>query len=120
MSTLYLRRTKHRDQNDRLDFILKKKASQNVRVFILLWVRIPPRKPTYTHIFQAETKVAMNNYSEYNKKYLETLHENISVIKHPAISPMKWSHHQKFVVVDNVVAFVGGIDLAYEILFIFG
>tara|TARA_B110000977_G_C10776868_1_gene376974 strand:+ start:85 stop:297 length:213 start_codon:yes stop_codon:yes gene_type:complete len=26
---------------------------------------------------------------------------------------MIWSHHQKFVVVDNAVAFVGGIDLAY-------
>ena len=28
-------------------------------------------------------------------------------------SPFLWSHHQKFVVVDDLVAFVGGVDLCF-------
>ena len=39
---------------------------------------------------------------------------NIKVIRHPDYSPttkMFWSHHEKIVVVDQSVGFVGGIDL---------
>jgi len=32
-------------------------------------------------------------------------------MRHPTVTPMKWSHHQKTVVVDQRVAFVGGLDL---------
>ena len=46
-------------------------------------------------------------------EYLESLHENIKIIRHPIISPIKWSHHQKIVCVDQNIAFVGGIDLCF-------
>ena len=51
--------------------------------------------------------------SAENKEYLERLHPNIRVVTHPSVSPILYSHHQKFVVVDWHTAFVGGIDLAW-------
>ena len=49
--------------------------------------------------------------SEFSEEYLSNLHENINVLRHPIVYPMKWSHHQKIVVVDQEIAFVGGLDL---------
>ena len=46
-------------------------------------------------------------------EYLGSLHENIKIIRHPIISPVRWSHHQKIVCVDQNIAFVGGIDLCF-------
>ena len=51
--------------------------------------------------------------SKENKKFLEGLHENIQVVRHPMMVPFIYSHHQKFVVVDRKRAFVGGIDIAW-------
>lgn len=61
----------------------------------------------------SEPSIMMNNFSKDNKEYLENLHENIKVIRHPKITPFIFSHHQKFVVVDQHIAFVGGIDLSW-------
>jgi phosphatidylserine/phosphatidylglycerophosphate/cardiolipin synthase-like enzyme len=44
---------------------------------------------------------------------LTSLSPNIRVIRHPDITPFNWSHHQKTLVVDHDVAFVGGLDLCY-------
>lgn len=44
------------------------------------------------------------------------LHPNIKVMRHPdhvSSSVYLWAHHEKIVVIDQSVAFVGGIDLAY-------
>ena len=55
----------------------------------------------------------MKNFSRLNKEFLESLSPNILVIRHPPFTPFLYSHHQKFVVVDESLAFVGGIDLAW-------
>ena len=43
------------------------------------------------------------------------MHEkNIKVIRHPQIIlPTFWSHHEKLVVVDQELAYMGGLDLCY-------
>ena len=60
----------------------------------------------------------MANASERAERRLLSAHENIYVLRHPnhvGISmrnaTLYWSHHEKLVVVDQSVAFVGGIDL---------
>jgi phospholipase D1/2 len=80
----------------RLDALLVRKAQQGVQIFVLPW---------------AETKVAMDLNSHNTKQVLERLHPNIRVICHPLTWPMKWSHHQKTLVIDHTVAFIGGLDL---------
>ena len=42
--------------------------------------------------------------------------QNIKVLRHPDHVPggiLYWAHHEKLVIVDQTVAFVGGIDLCY-------
>lgn len=39
---------------------------------------------------------------------------NVKVIRHPDIVlPSFWSHHEKIVIVDQSIAFIGGIDMCY-------
>ena len=56
--------------------------------------------------------------SEYTQNVLK--HENFKVLRHPYMSTvfsnptsLRWSHHEKVVVVDRSIAFVGGIDLCF-------
>ena len=55
----------------------------------------------------------MYNDSCFVKRYLESLHKNIKVIKHPPKKYFLGSHHEKSVVIDQNVGYVGGIDLCY-------
>ncbi len=86
----------------RLDTLLKRKADEGVRVYILLYW---------------ETKVALDVGSEYAASVLS--HKNIEVHRHPTNSrvlryfSLLFSHHEKIVVVDRSIAFVGGIDLCF-------
>jgi Phospholipase D Active site motif len=52
----------------------------------------------------------MGLQSSYAEKVLSALHENVHFIRHPIVSPLLWSHHQKVLVVDQDVAFVGGLE----------
>ncbi|XP_028653976.2 phospholipase D2 isoform X1 [Erpetoichthys calabaricus] len=85
----------------RLDQILHHKAEQGVKVCILLF---------------KEVELALGINSEYSKKTLMSLHHNIKVMRHPdhvSSIVFLWAHHEKMVVIDQSVAFLGGIDLAY-------
>ncbi|XP_024895916.1 phospholipase D2 isoform X2 [Pteropus alecto] len=93
---IYLKRPAH--SNDwRLDIMLKKKAEDGVRVSILLF---------------KEVELALGINSGYSKRVLMLLHPNIKVMRHPDQVTL-WAHHEKLLVVDQVVAFLGGLDLAY-------
>lgn len=87
----------------RLDHLLQYKANQGVKIYILLY---------------KEIEMALGNDSENAQIYLENLHPNISVIRHPnkyfgGSTAILWSHHDKLCVIDRSIAYVGGIDLAY-------
>ena len=91
----------------RLDKMLLRKAEKGVEVFVLLY---------------AESKkiAGMDLGSDFVKEILK--HPNIKVLLHPDLHTMfghgisgsgLWSHHEKIVVVDQSIAFIGGIDLAF-------
>uniref|UniRef100_A0A8C8S5I9 Phospholipase n=1 Tax=Pelusios castaneus TaxID=367368 RepID=A0A8C8S5I9_9SAUR len=85
----------------RLDIILKHKAEDGVRVCVLLF---------------KEVELALGINSDYSKRALMLLHPNIKVMRHPdhvSSVVFLWAHHEKLVVVDQCVAFLGGLDLAY-------
>lgn len=64
-----------------------------------------------------EVEVALGINSYYSKQRLvEKCSENIKVLRHPdhaRVGVLLWAHHEKIVVVDQSIAFVGGIDLCY-------
>jgi phospholipase D1/2 len=59
--------------------------------------------------------IALALYPQEAKRRLESLSDNISVILHPRQlgenAVLSWSHHQKLVLIDHRVAFVGGLDI---------
>jgi phospholipase D1/2 len=95
---LYLKRNPP-DPESQLDKVLVKKASQGIRIYIIIW---------------SGNQLAYHLDAKQVRNYLNGLHPNIRAVTHPLVMPMSWSHHQKFVVVDEDIAFLGGIDLAYN------
>uniref|UniRef100_A0A8C5B8Z3 phospholipase D n=1 Tax=Gadus morhua TaxID=8049 RepID=A0A8C5B8Z3_GADMO len=83
----------------RLDEILKRKA-QGVKVCVLLY---------------KEVELALGINSGHSKRTLMDMHPNIKVMRHPDVSSVVilWAHHEKMVAIDQSVAFVGGLDLAF-------
>ena len=88
----------------RLDQILKYKAEQGVKVYLLLYKEVEG--------------IGQTNDSGAAKAYLESLSYNIRVIRHPnkfmgGSTAVLWSHHEKSVVIDRSVCYLGGVDLAF-------
>nr|XP_046177954.1 phospholipase D2-like [Oncorhynchus gorbuscha]XP_046177962.1 phospholipase D2-like [Oncorhynchus gorbuscha] len=85
----------------RLDQILKRKAEQGVKVCVLLY---------------KEVEMALGINSGHSKRTLMDMHANIKVMRHPnhmSAVVFLWAHHEKMVAIDQSVAFVGGLDLAF-------
>ncbi|KAI8148533.1 hypothetical protein BJV82DRAFT_268405 [Fennellomyces sp. T-0311] len=102
---LYLRRPPEKNQEFRLDRLLQRKAKEGVMVYIIVY---------------KEMSLALTIDSAHTKKWLQSLHPNIIVQRHPDrrafdsnSSIFFWSHHEKLVMVDNRLAFIGGIDLCF-------
>ena len=101
---LYLKRPTD-DLQYRLDKILLKKANEGVKVYILLF---------------KEVELVLNLLSLRTKRLLTQccLNSNIHVIRHsrnstPIHEALLWSHHEKSVIIDQSLGFMGGIDLCY-------
>lgn len=82
----------------RLDSVLKRIADRGVKICILVY---------------REVKLALYNDSAYTKNALQALSPNIRVLRHPKEFLFLWSHHEKLVIIDHHVAFLGGLDLCY-------
>ncbi|KAH7886577.1 hypothetical protein F5I97DRAFT_1807371 [Phlebopus sp. FC_14] len=100
---LYLRRPPAENEEWRLDRVLKRKAEQGVKIYVVVY---------------KEVTQTMSMESKHTKESLEALHENIACMRHPDHIGSKdtvefWSHHEKVVVVDNHRACIGGLDLCY-------
>ncbi|TBU21722.1 phospholipase D/nuclease [Dichomitus squalens] len=100
---LYLRRPPAKYPEWRLDRVLKRKAEQGVKVYVIVY---------------KEVTQTMSMSSAHTKHALEALHPNIACMRHPDHIGSKddvefWSHHEKVVVVDNHYACIGGLDLCF-------
>uniref|UniRef100_A0A6B2KZ92 phospholipase D n=1 Tax=Arcella intermedia TaxID=1963864 RepID=A0A6B2KZ92_9EUKA len=93
---LYLTRNRKTMKEHRLDKLLFKKAAEGVQIYILIW--------NASQVFELNPTYVLDLF---NKK------TNIIALSHPPLVPVSWSHHQKIVVIDEEIATLGGIDLAY-------
>ncbi|KAI9080056.1 hypothetical protein K1719_037989 [Acacia pycnantha] len=98
---LYLRRPFHTHASSRLDNLLEEKAKQGVQIYILLY---------------KEVALALKINSDYSKRKLLSIHENVRVLRYPdhfSSGVYLWSHHEKLVIVDHQICFIGGLDLCF-------
>ena len=65
-------------------------------------------------LYNAPT-IALNTDTSHSKDYLTSLSSNIKIIVHPnyILIPFLWSHHEKVVIIDQKVAYMGGLDIGY-------
>jgi phospholipase D1/2 len=110
----FLRRPPFYNQGYRLDSLLKKKAQEGVKIYIIVY---------------KEVSAALTCNSRHTKDAIMGLiadedapgYGNIKLMRHPDHNVFEnagdmtfyWAHHEKFVVVDYAVAFIGGLDLCY-------
>lgn len=74
-------------------------AHRGVKVYILVY---------------HEVSIALSLDSKHTKTTLNNLHANIRVTRHPkGATDLLWSHHEKLVIIDQHVAFVGGLDICW-------
>ncbi|KAG8052087.1 hypothetical protein GUJ93_ZPchr0001g29642 [Zizania palustris] len=98
---LYLRRPFQHHESSRLDILLESRAKQGVQIYILLY---------------KEVSLALKINSLYSKRRLLNIHENVKVLRYPdhfSTGIYLWSHHEKIVIVDNQVCYIGGLDLCF-------
>ncbi|XP_072761539.1 phospholipase D1 isoform X2 [Anoplolepis gracilipes] len=99
---IYMKRPMFNGDYWRLDKILQRKAFEGVKIFILIYKEI-------------EVALGINSY--YSKQRLvQQCPDNIKVLRHPdhaRAGIFLWAHHEKIVVIDQSLAFLGGIDLCY-------
>ncbi|KAL8858941.1 MAG: hypothetical protein Q9178_004620 [Gyalolechia marmorata] len=110
---LFLRRPPYYNQEYRLDQVLKRRAEAGVKIYIIVY---------------KEVAAAVSCNSAHTKHALHALcpegtpgHGNISVLRHPDHNIFEnagdmtfyWAHHEKFIVIDYEIAFIGGLDLCF-------
>ncbi|KPI40705.1 Phospholipase D1 [Cyphellophora attinorum] len=110
---LFLRRPPYFNQEWRLDMILKRAAERGVQIYVTVY---------------KEVQQALTCNSAHTKHALRALcpegtpgHGNIHIQRHPDHNLFEnlgdmtfyWAHHEKFIVVDYELAFIGGLDMCY-------
>lgn len=110
---LFLRRPPFYNRDYRLDQLLKRKAEEGVKIFVIVY---------------KEVEAALTCNSVHTKHALQALcpegtpgFGNIKILRHPDHNPfenaaditMYWAHHEKFIVIDYAMAFIGGLDLCF-------
>ena len=98
---LYTRRPAAISQKWRLDRLLKRKAEQGVKIFVIVYRNV-------------ESAIPID--SQYTKFSLLELHSNVFVQRSPnqfRQNTFFWAHHEKLCIIDHTMAFVGGIDLCF-------
>ncbi|KAK5721317.1 hypothetical protein LTR17_014687 [Elasticomyces elasticus] len=110
---LFLRRPPAFNPEWRLDTVLKRAAERGVKIYIIVY---------------KEVEAAVSCNSVHTKHALEALclegtpgYRNIIVMRHPDHNVFEnagdmtfyWAHHEKFIVIDYDLAFIGGLDLCF-------
>jgi len=110
---LFLRRPAYYNQEWRLDYTLKRAAERGVKIYIIVYREV---EHAFSCNSQHTKRALMNMIPEGDKGY-----GNIVVMRHPDHNVLEnasdmtfyWAHHEKFVVIDFDLAFIGGLDLCF-------
>ena len=91
--------TRNLEKMTRLMDVLNYKAKQGVKIYILVYY---------------ECSLALTLNSKHTEEILKGLNSNIKVTRHPSDAfTLLWSHHEKLVIIDQMIGYVGGLDLCW-------
>lgn len=91
----------------RLYDVLLAAAKKKVKIYVMPW---NDTKPILTYDAQAKTVLeSINSHPDVDSEQVQVILSDAMASKNGAY----FSHHQKQVVIDRRIAYVGGIDLAY-------
>ncbi|KAJ8463937.1 hypothetical protein ONZ45_g17411 [Pleurotus djamor] len=113
---LYLRRPPAFYPEWRLDRLLKRKAEQGVKIYVIVYKEVTQTMSMSSkHTKVSVARSQQFKTSSFGQRVLTELHENVHCIRHPdhIDNVQFWSHHEKVVVVDNNYAAIGGLDLCF-------
>jgi len=97
---IYLKRPNGKFPESRLDKVIEKIAKRGVKVYLLQY-----REPKVMPMKSDWTRECFLNLNDG--------HRNIQYLRHGDIAfPYMWSHHEKLVIIDQDLAYVGGVDLS--------
>ena len=84
----------------RLMDVLDYKCRQGVKIYILIYY---------------EVSLAVTLNSKHTEDTFKKINPNIKVTRHPAKDDftLMWSHHEKLVIIDQMIGYVGGLDLCW-------
>ena len=110
---LFLRRPPFFNQEWRVDQVIKRAAERGVQVYVIVYKEVQQALTCNS----AHTKHALRALCPEGSKG----HGNIHVLRHPDHNVFEnmgdmtlyWAHHEKFIVIDYHLAFIGGLDLCY-------
>lgn len=110
---LFLRRPPYFNQEWRVDQVIKRAAERGVKIYVMVYKEVSQALTCNS----AHTKYALRALCPEGKPG----HGNINVIRHPDHNVFEnagdmtfyWAHHEKFIVIDYEVAFIGGLDMCY-------
>lgn len=110
---LFLRRPPYFNQEWRVDQVIKRAAERGVQVYVIVYKEVAQALTCNS----AHTKHALTGLCPEGQPG----HGNIHVLRHPDHNVFEnasdmtfyWAHHEKFVVIDYELAFIGGLDLCY-------
>lgn len=76
--------------------VIRERASNGVKINALMY---------------QENKIALPLNSKWQKQRLKSLYpENIYIVRHGSFL---WTHHEKIIIIDRKIAFVGGLDIGW-------
>ncbi|EON96350.1 putative phospholipase d protein [Phaeoacremonium minimum UCRPA7] len=114
---LYLRRPPSRNEQYRLDTMLKAAAERGVKVNIIVYKEVPQALTYHVpsgHDIQADIESGFQNLS------LGSF--NLSKVSGDALKSLYgtsddvvlfWAHHEKLCLIDDTIAFMGGLDMCF-------
>lgn len=110
---LFLRRPPYYNQEYRLDQTLKRAAERGVKIYVIVYKEVTQALTCNS----AHTKHALSGLCPKGSPG----YGNIVVMRHPDHNIFEnagdmtfyWAHHEKFIVIDYNLAFIGGLDLCF-------
>ncbi|CAG8835611.1 19496_t:CDS:2, partial [Racocetra persica] len=113
----YLRRPAAHNKEYRLDHLLKKKAHEGVKIYVVLHDEVTALmylNSRHAELFRHAENGFFANVEWGFHALWNSIFPNAESIRHPDKDPVAyWTHHEKIIVIDRSTAFIGGLDLCF-------